>query len=245
MVSAAHLAIGIGLVLSNVALIPVIFLSAAYLYLVDFFYLSGLFTVSTVYHLCQAGFWCAGPLELLQQADHVTVWSTLFWLYLTTLDFDIRVLFGIQVAVERLFIMFAFLFIDSSIFPYTFLVAGLFGIFLKVFYFKIPFLQYDVLFGATGLALFGIGLWFHLTAGPIDSEGYAWRHIIWHTLAMTAAFFLYLVRLGFSSLRMLHVDKKVAELRHIMRLRLSAFWNGGYTTSDAQELEQFDLFKTK
>lgn len=233
-------AIGLMLVLSNLLLLPTIALSLIEIYIIDFYYLMGLFSVSSVYHLCQADFYCIGPLENLQQADHVTVWSTLFWLYLTTLDFDIRTLVGIQVGVERFFVVFSFLFVDTSIFPITFLVAGVCGYIIKIFVFKIPILKYDILFGAVGLLLFGVGLWFHLTAGPIRGREYAWKHLIWHILVFIAAFFLYLVRMGFSSLRLLRIDKKVAHFSHNLGIHMHAIKKGGFTEEEIEELKRKD-----
>lgn len=193
------------LVVTNVFLIPAIVYSAMRRMPVDATILSMLLLASTLYHACQAEYFCETSLSDHRLADHSFVYITLTWLFLSMasgvrMDVRYSILLGIIFILiffnERLFQSFAF----AGILLATFVLYALVGL----FWIGLPLRRFDVIFGLIILVLFGAGFALHLVGSDPDSANYWWAHSLWHVFAMCAIVLFLIMRDNFYILGLHH-----------------------------------------
>ena len=190
----------LALVLSNLALVPAIYLAFKYRLLPEANLMLVVFVGSILYHLCQVNFVCVLELEFktLQLMDNFFVYSLLTWI----------ILWFIGLKLEERFIVFVWfqlfqlpLILD---FVNTWWLASLFIIFLvfvTVFLVllvlkQMPQFHRGVFF--FGLLLVLVGFGFHIIGGEPSQpkntvtpevEHYAIYHSIWHIFSMLGIYF--------------------------------------------------------
>lgn len=196
---------GVFLVLTNIVLIPAI---AIALFigrdLVTATLLGISFVVSTLYHICEAGWYCMVSFDTHQAADHVMVYTLVFWIFLVGTTRYREVQYSLLLVNVASLVLF--LAISTHTFYFGLLYVVFFVAWIVVSYagFGIPPRPYDiglitiaVLLALTGLAPFFVG------GDPGDSN-YWWTHSLWHFFVMLAVIFLLLALYGESLWKWYH-----------------------------------------
>ena len=190
----------LALLLSNLALIPAIYLAFHYRLTPEASLMLVVFIGSIVYHLCQVNFICVLGLtfETLQFMDNFFVYSLLAWIILYFIGLDLKERFSIfvwfQIFVFPLILEFINTWWLAALFIVflTFVVLFIILLVLK----KIPRFHHGIF--VVGFLLVIVGFGFHIIGGeptqPKDTvtpqaEHYAIYHSIWHILVMFGIYF--------------------------------------------------------
>lgn len=184
------------LILSHFALVP----SFIYLWMGRAFpeatFVGVLFLSSTLYHFCQAGFFCmVDSFDTMQKADHFFVYSVVFWLMLWFIGLSLESRICIFVVVEYFLFPLLLFYVHS-----TWLGVG-FVIFLFVAFLfftgiqeTLPRIYIPSLLIVAVLLILGVG--FFIIGGEPWEENYAWTHTLWHVLVFFSIFWLIDARFG-------------------------------------------------
>ena len=189
---------GAMLVLSNVVLIPAILVALWFRDLITATLLFLMFIVSSFYHICAADWYCAASHTAHQSADHIMVYTTIFWIFLM---FTTRY---VKVQVSLLLINIAALVVFSAFSRET----NLFAVFYVAFFpawigvrwmgFGLPPRKYDILFLAVAFVLFGAGYGLYFAGDSPEDANYWWVHSAWHVLSMSAIVIVLFVAYGYA-----------------------------------------------
>ncbi len=205
---------GLFLVISNIALLPAI-IYAFYLKLIpETSIISVVFIISTVYHLCQAGFICLLTIDFVtfQFSDHFFVYSLLVWIVLYAIGLPLEFRFAI------------FIWIQALLFPLLleFKNTWWFGGFIIGFIVLITVLLLSLIIRAiprinifsliAAVILLGIGFALHLIGGDPTppshdqqhlkneeddiNHKYVWLHSLWHIFSMLAIYYVLDLKYG-------------------------------------------------
>lgn len=155
-----------------------------------------LFLASTLYHMCQGGWWCASSLWEGQATDHVFVYATIAWIFLTfwVLTPDIR--FSLFLVIIFLTILFISEATDSFVFLAFFIWFFVLFALFRVVGVGEPIRRYDIALIVVAGLLVGAGFALHLVGDSADSSQYWWAHSLWHVFAMLGIFVVILIRDG-------------------------------------------------
>ena len=177
---------GIMLVITNVVLLPAIFVALWFRDLITATLLFIMFIVSSFYHVCAAGWWCAASHTAHQTADHIIVYTLIFWIFLL---FTTRY---VKVQVSLLLFNIASLVVFSAFSRQT----NVFAVFYLAFFpawigvrwmgFGLPPRKYDIVFLGVAVVLFAAGYGLYFAGDSPDDPDYWWVHSAWHVLSMTA-----------------------------------------------------------
>jgi hypothetical protein len=187
---------GVILILSHFALVP----SFIYLWMGRAFpeatFIAVLFLSSSLYHFCQAGFFCmVDSFDTMQKADHFFVYSVVFWLMLWFIGLSLESRICIFVVVEYFLFPLLLFYVHS-----TWLGIG-FVIFLVVAFLlftgiqeTFPRIHIPSLLIVAVLLIFGVVVF--IIGGEPGEENYAWAHTLWHVLVFFSIFWLIDARYG-------------------------------------------------
>jgi hypothetical protein len=189
---------GIALILTNLALIPAIVLAIVYRLFPEVVVMTVLMFTSSMYHICQSGFYCIYLFDSLQVSDHFYVYSTLiwmtFWFVGLKLKFRFILFFIIQSALLPAIISYLHSWLLTGILIAALVVIVL--LILSISFENFPKLDWlDVL---VVIGLLGGGFYLHVYAGEPGSQTYPVAHSIWHVLSMISLFFVIEIKEGSS-----------------------------------------------
>jgi predicted membrane channel-forming protein YqfA (hemolysin III family) len=196
---------GILLVLTNLVLIPAIaialfigrdLVTATILFL--------MFLVSTLYHICEAGWYCMVSFDTHQAADHMMVYTLLFWVFMvgTTRYRDVQ--FSMLLINTAALVVFVTVSTQTAIFGALYVAFFITWLIVSAAGFGIPPKPYGIfmLLIVVVLALVGLVPFF---AGDDPGESkYWWAHSLWHVFVMLAIIFLLLALYGESIWKWYH-----------------------------------------
>lgn len=196
MMDSTQVAEGIYLIVSNAALIPAITLALYYYLYAEAVVLGVLLYSSSVYHLCQAQFYCIFPLQVLQESDHYFVYSTLLWISLYFAGLNLTERFCIYYFFQAFLYPTILRFMKDTVFIIVIIVIiigiTIFAIIFIVQRFpKFSFWEYFIT-----AALIGSGLALHIYAKEPENSTYPIAHATWHVLIMLAIIFIIQIREG-------------------------------------------------
>lgn len=190
----------LALLLSNLALVPAIYLAFHYKLIPEASLMLVVFIASVVYHLCQVNFVCILGLKFatLQFMDNFFVYSLLTWIILYFIGLNLKERFSIfvwfQIFVFPLILEFVNTWWLAALFIIFLVFVVLFLILLVLR--KMPRFHHGVF--AVGLLLVIVGFGFHIIGGEPsqpkntvtpEAEHYAIYHSIWHILVMLGIYF--------------------------------------------------------
>jgi hypothetical protein len=181
---------GVALVISNVGLVPGISISLYYGLFPEAAIYSVVCFISTMYHLCQANFYCFYSFRTLQTSDHFFVFGLLVWTVLYFINLDISTRSIVFIVIQSLLLPAVIQYLESwwigGILLAFMLIFTL--VTLSMFTKRIPNLDlFDII---VILLLIGGGFFFHIYGGEPGSTKYWWAHSIWHFLGMLAVYFV-------------------------------------------------------
>jgi len=196
---------GVFLVLTNLVLIPAILIALCIgRDLVTGTILFLMFVLSTLYHICEAGWYCMVSFDTHQAADHLMVYTLVFWVFLMGTTRYRNVQFSLLLVNTAALVLFVT--VSTQTFFFGFLYVLFFIGWISVSYagFGIPPKPYGIglLLIALGLALIGLAP-FLVGDDPGDSN-YWWAHSLWHFFVMLAVIFLLLALYGESLWKWYH-----------------------------------------
>jgi hypothetical protein len=154
-----------------------------------------LWVVSSLYHFCQAGFWCVFRFETLQRADHFFVYTAITWtvvyaaglVYKHLSRWRNAVVYAVQAVLFPLLLQYAhrwwFCVIVAATIVSVFTLAA-----VSVYRGAWPKFDVGALIIATALLAPGFAI-FYIEGEP-DSDAYPYTHGAWHVLAMLGIFFV-------------------------------------------------------
>ncbi|KKM01734.1 hypothetical protein LCGC14_1791470 [marine sediment metagenome] len=199
---------GVALVLSNLAIVPAIVKALWLQQIPEAAVLSVVLVVSSVYHVCQAGFACVLDIEFetLQLADHFFVFSALMWIVLLFVGIELEFRVALFVWLQLLLLPLLLEFMRNEWFgPVAIgVVVVLVVLLLALVVRGVPhFNRTNMLIAAVLLA---VGFALHLLAGDplpptraadggdgepelVSQPRYSWFHVPWHVFAMAAVYF--------------------------------------------------------
>lgn len=178
------------LVISHYAIVPSIAVAVAKGFVAEAGMLLAMTLVSTVYHLCQAGYACALEFSVLQISDHFFVYSTLSWLILFFTDSRLMWRFVAFILIQGVLLPMIISFVHEMwMIGVAIGLPAIAGIFYLIIMRRTPML--DLLDLSFAVVLLGIGIFFHLYAGDPGTVNYAWAHSLWHVFCMLSIYFLF------------------------------------------------------
>lgn len=190
------LALEIFMYLSHLAFVPPIVLALRYVYPVDLWVFIRVAVYSLAHHATFNGHHMNGGLQTYQRLDHSSVWSTLLWLFIRTLDLDINVMVSIQFAVPMLFDLFPDMLIETWVFPLVMVPSAIVIYMIRLFLYGVPFPRISVILVGLAAVSGAAGMvFFHLTSGY--GRTYLLFHPDWHICGGISFTCLYLAILGF------------------------------------------------
>ena len=187
--------LAIALVLSNLAIVPAIWLAYRKMLYVETTILLVVMAASTVFHVCQVGWFCFGvEPHALQITDHFAVYTALIWFSLYWVGAAERTRTALTIATMILALPVIITFIGT-------LVSGAFVIALAI---VITLSALACIVSANGglvincgafaatVILLGLGVVLHVVGGDFggDNWKYPIAHTLWHVFAMVALFFV-------------------------------------------------------
>lgn len=180
---------GLALVLSNLILIPTSLHALFMGHYSETVSVFVTFAISSLYHSCQANFFCVAPLNAMQICDHFFVYSCMAWILFFLMELQLQHRFIGLLLIQAVMLPA----LMSSIHKWwialvliSFVVV--FSLFILLVCMKeVPKFDTIELVIATVLLIGGFIL--HIFAGDPGEAGYAWKHSIWHILSMMAIFF--------------------------------------------------------
>lgn len=176
---------GLGLVLSNLALVPGLIAALRWNRYTEAAVLLVIAFSSTNYHFCQADFICSFPFRTLQIIDHYTVYSTLIWFYLYLIQIPIPPRFIMLTMSQTLLLPFVMTRIKSIWIPV--IVVGSLGVITIISFFywfkwKKHFSYIDLI---PCIAAVSAGFYIHVfVEGDPGDDDYPTYHMVWHILVM-------------------------------------------------------------
>ena len=186
---------GVLLVVTHIFLIPAIVYTALRRMPVDVTVLTMLLLASTLYHSCQAGWFCETSLSDHRVADHSAVYIVLVWIFLSMaagIRMDVR--YAILLGLIFLLIFFNERLYQSFVFAAILVTALILYALVALCFIGLPLRRFDVIFGVCILALFGTGFALHLVGSDPSSPNYWWAHSLWHVFAMIAIVLFVIMR---------------------------------------------------
>jgi len=188
----------IALIITNLAIIPIWFITIYFGDLVSFTLAMLMFIISTFYHLCLAEIFCIAPLRIMQASDHLMVYALVLWIYLlimyTKLDIQISiflvVLFSLIVMIP---LLLETILVELIILLFIFSTA-----FVQFFLFKMKLKAFNLLFALIVAFVFASAIAVYFFAGDVKSTSYKIIHPLWHILAMLGLIPLFFLIYGVS-----------------------------------------------
>lgn len=190
----------LALLLSNLALLPAIYLAFKYRLIPEANMMLVVFVGSVVYHLCQVNFVCilGFKFETLQFMDNFFVYSLLTWIILYFIGLNLAERFTVFVWFQIFVFPLILEFIDTWWLASIFIVFLAFvALFLTLLLLKkMPHFHRGIFF--FGLLLVLVGFGFHIIGGEPsqpkntvtpEAEHYAIYHSIWHIFSMFGIYF--------------------------------------------------------
>ncbi len=213
---------GLFLVGSNLALLPAIRYAYVLGLLPESSILSVVFVVSSVYHLCQAGFICLLDIDFLtfQLQDHFFVYGALVWITLYFIGLTLAERFAIFIWVQALLFPLILEFVK------TWWLSGFvvgFVVLIAILLLSIVvrgFPRFNIYSMIAAILLVGVGFAFHLIGGdptpPDQKDGetnhkYAWFHSAWHVFIMLSVYYVIDLKHGHSWLVWFFRHKKLKD----------------------------------
>ena len=187
--------LGIALVLSNLAIVPAIWLTYRKMLYVETTILLVVLAASTAFHVCQVGWFCFGvEPHALQITDHFSVYTALIWFSLYWVEAPERTRTALTVATMIVSLPVIITFIGT-------LASGAFVIALAI---VITLSALACVVSANGglfincgafaaaVILLGVGVVLHVVGGDFGDENWKYpvAHSLWHVFAMLALFFV-------------------------------------------------------
>lgn len=187
---------GVSLIVSNIGLIPAIAVSILYgLYAEAAVFIVVCFT-STVYHICQAGFYCVYSFKTMQTSDHFFVFGLLVWTALFFIGLRLQTRFVIFIFVQSLLLPAVMQYLESWWIGGILLAFLLLVSLSMLSYFTKLIPKLDLLDVFITIILIGGGFFFHIYAGEPGDKRYWWAHSIWHVLGMLSVYFIIEMKAG-------------------------------------------------
>lgn len=194
---------GIILIGSNIALLPSIWYAANLGLIPEVAIISTVFTVSTIYHLCQVGFVCILDMEVgtFQLLDQFFVYSLFVWMTFYFIGLELQYRFAILVLIQAILIPLLIEF--SNTWWFAGIIIGIVAVvsllLLSLVVRGLPRFNPVSLFVA--ILLLGIGFTLHVVGGePFHPDSdlseqetisrYSWFHSVWHIFAMLAVYYI-------------------------------------------------------
>jgi hypothetical protein len=187
---------GVFLILSNIGIVPAISLAITYDLIPEAAIYSVVCFISTVYHICQADFYCVYSFRALQTSDHFFVFGLLIWTTLYFIGLDLTTKFTVFIIIQGLLLPAVIDFLES------WWIGGVLLAFLLIFSlfvlskFTKKIHKPSLVDFMTATVLIGGGFFFHLYAGEPGANRYWWAHSIWHLLGMLSLYFIIQMKSG-------------------------------------------------
>ena len=202
---------------SNIALLPSIWYAGFLGLIPEVAIISVVFTVSTIYHLCQVGFVCILEMKFttFQLLDQFFVYSLFVWMTFYFIGLELQYRFAILVVIQALLVP---LLIE---FAHTWWFAGIIiGIVVVIALLLLSLVvrgipKFSAISMFLVILLLGTGFALHVIGGdpfPPDRDlteeekisQYAWFHSAWHVLAMLSVYYVLDMKRGESWLSRVH-----------------------------------------
>jgi len=174
------------LVLSNVVMVPAIIVALWFRDLITATLLFLMFVVSSFYHICAADWYCAASHTAHQTADHIMVYTTIFWIFLMFTTRYVKVQVSLLLINIAALVVFAALSRETNLFAVFYVVYFPIWVGVRWMGFGLPPRKYDLIFLAVAVALFGAGYGLYFAGNSPEDPNYWWVHSVWHGLSMTA-----------------------------------------------------------
>lgn len=127
---------GLLLVLSNLLLLPALFLTIRRYYYVDTAVILMMFLASSFYHACDAGWFCITDILDHRMQDHFMCTSLFSWLVLSFLGIPLDQTCSVFFLIVSSYVLFAQTCVDSSFFFVTLGFFFLFLILVRLIFFR-------------------------------------------------------------------------------------------------------------
>lgn len=193
---------GVLLVLSNLAIIFPVWAGFHRNAHFEAAYFTGVGIISSLYHVCAAGFWCFAPEDVMAKWDHIFAQGGVAVLVVWVLAFDAPRYKGRLVVVQMYVWVWMFAVISLTVMTdresiwtlvwivssvvlavlFKLAVVDLFAVYWRDYQWEA--LVIGVLFSLSGLVLFFMGA----------RNNYWWTHTIWHVMVFIGAGFMILGR---------------------------------------------------
>lgn len=187
---------GFALVISNLVLIPAIIVALWFRDLITATILFLMLIVSSFYHICAAGWYCAASHQAHQTADHILVYTLVFWIFLMLTTRYIKVQVSLLLINIAALVVFAAFSRETNLFAVFYVVFFPIWIAVRWMGFGIPPRRYDVVFLGIAFVLFGAGYGLYFLGNSPDDPNYWWVHSVWHLLSMASVILVLLVAYG-------------------------------------------------
>jgi len=187
---------GLLLVLSNLLLLPALFLTIRRYYYVDTAVILMMFLASSFYHACDAGWFCITDILDHRMQDHFMCTSLFSWLVLSFLGIPLDQTCSVFFLIVSSYVLFAQTCVDSSFFFVTLGFFFLFLILVRLIFFRHFLVKIDISDLVIAIILFVIGFIPFSLANVDDIEHYGVYHALWHFLSMPSIYFVIEARDG-------------------------------------------------
>jgi len=196
---------GVFLVLTNLVLVPAIaialwigrdLVTATVLFL--------MFVVSTLYHVCEAGWWCLATCDTQQAADHIMVYTLVFWIFLVGSTRARDVQFALLLINVASLVLFVAVTTQTSFFGLLYVLFFIAWVIVEYVGFGIPPRPYGIGLVLIAIALAAVGLAPFFVGGDPGDANYWWTHSLWHFFVILAVIFLLLALYGESLWKWYH-----------------------------------------
>lgn len=176
------------LVVSNISVIPALYAAATRGLIFMSVAILAVGISSLSYHMCQSGYACAAPLEVLRVVDHASVYAMLTVSVMFFLDVPGKWRAATHTVLTAILHLVLPNFIDSVWVPVVVIgTATVFGVTWLCVYFKHLKTCIDWVDTFVAAFLIAAGITFFVVGGdPGKSERYPWAHTLWHVVVFTA-----------------------------------------------------------
>ncbi len=226
---------GVLLVLSNLVLVPAIILALYFRDLVTATILFLMFIVSTLYHICEANWYCMVSFFGHQTADHVMVYTLLFWVFIVGTTRYRNVQFSMLLINIASLVVFAVVTTQTFYFGILYVAFFIAWVIVSWAGFGMPPKPYDIGLIVIAVVLASSGFGLHLAGDDPGDSNYWWAHTLWHLFAMVAVIVL-LVAIYGENMRAAWRGfqsrlKKSRQLTQPMYIRYQQGTSSGYLTT--------------
>lgn len=179
---------GLALIVSNAPLIPsIIFSFFKRKYTLTCIY-TVLYVASSLYHLCQADFYCITTFHNHQIIDHFFVYTAFTWTIFFLIRLNAELTISLITLIQFVLLLTIMKWIDSWILAGVTIGSILLITLILVFIYGIPKGGTRDFIGALVLIIVGIVL--HVLAGDPGDRNYPFYHSMWHILAFVAIYYV-------------------------------------------------------